>query len=79
MRIQARIKRVLYKIIIGPIKYGSKDGYNAERYWHDRFLLHSKDLKSSGVEGFSEDENKKLYDESSNIFSNICNKEHIIL
>ncbi len=37
------VTRGFHKTIIGPIKYGRPDGYDAERYWRDRFSFKGLD------------------------------------
>ena len=71
------IKRVIYKTIIGPIKYRKKDDYDAERYWKDRFSKYGLSLKGSGNEGLSEKENKKRYLDLAEILTKIFTEESI--
>ncbi len=55
--------RVLQKLLIGPIKYGTHNDYNAAQYWEDRFLQHGLSIRGSGDEGLSSEENQRIYDE----------------
>jgi len=54
--------RAFRKLVIDPLRYRGKDGYDAARYWSNR---HSKygvaSLRGSGDEGRSEDANAKQY------------------
>ncbi|OKH40208.1 hypothetical protein NIES2119_04640 [[Phormidium ambiguum] IAM M-71] len=64
--------RGLSKVIIGPIIYGRKDDYDAQKYWSDRFSKYGDSLKGPGHEGLSEQENEKAYQEAAQIFINTC-------
>lgn len=71
------IKRVLYKLIIGPLKYSTGDDYKACKYWHDRFSKYGQSIRGSGDEGLSEEENKKMYTEAAKVFTDLCQKQKI--
>ena len=71
------LKRALYKTTVGPMKYKKGDDYDAESYWHDRFSKYGKTLKGAGDEGLSEDENRRMYVEAAEIFTDICRKQSI--
>ena len=71
------IKRGLYKLIIGPLKYGKGNDYNASRYWHDRFSKYGLSFKGAGHEGLAEAQNKKMYEEAAKVFIALCNREDI--
>ncbi len=64
--------RGLSKVIIGPMIYGRKDDYDAQRYWSDRFSKYGDSLKGPGHEGMSEQENEKAYQAAAQIFINAC-------
>ena len=64
------------KLIIGPLKYKQKDGYNSEQYWADRFKKHGDSIKAVGHEGWSEEENLKDYKEAIEQVRNLVNKHH---
>ncbi len=68
----AQITRGLSKVIIGPMIYGRKDDYDAQRYWSDRFSKYGNSLKGPGHEGLSEQENQKAYEAAAQIFINAC-------
>src|SRR3989344_206289 len=56
------LERGLYKTIIGPLKYRTKNGdYDAEKYWRDRLDHYQFSYKGAGEEGLSERENDKRY------------------
>jgi SAM-dependent methyltransferase len=55
------LKRLVYKKVIGPIRYGAPSGYDAERYWRDRLQRHGSSLRGPGDEGLSEEENQRRY------------------
>lgn len=65
------------KTIIGYLKYGKGKDYDAKKYWDDRLSTHGSSLKGSGVEGFSEKENKKMYLEFSKVLMYLFKKQEI--
>ncbi len=71
------IKLAFKKKIIGPLKYGKRHDYDAEKYWRDRFIKYGFSLKSVGNEGFSEEDNRRAYMNASNLFIGILKEEHI--
>ena len=71
------IRRSLYKTIIESLKYGKGNDYDAARYWHDRFSKYGLSLKGAGVEGLSEEENRKMYAEAAKVFTDLCRKENV--
>jgi 2-polyprenyl-3-methyl-5-hydroxy-6-metoxy-1,4-benzoquinol methylase len=73
------VRRALSKMVIGPLKYGKRGGYDAHKYWHDRFSKYGHSLRGVGHEGLSEAENKKMYSEAAGIFTNVCRAERIDL
>lgn len=66
------INRAIYKTVIGPLKYGRGNDYDAARYWHDRFSRYGQSFKSVGHEGLSEEENEKMYKEAADVFKAAC-------
>ena len=71
------IKNFLYKTTIGPLKYGKKNNYNANKYWHDRFGRHGLSFASVGDEGLSENENKRRYEINAALLLNILQDKKI--
>lgn len=71
------IKRMLYKTTIGLIKYGRADGYDAVRYWQDRFSKYGHSIKGPGDEGLTEAENAEMYAKAAKVFLDLCKKESI--
>ena len=65
-------KRVISKLVLGPIRYRGKDGYDAERYWSDRFSRHGRSLVAAGNEGQSEGANEQAYQEAKQVFLDLC-------
>lgn len=62
------LRRGLYKGVLGRVKYGRSDGYDASRYWGDRLGRYGTALKGVGDEGLSEEANAKAYAEAGEIF-----------
>jgi SAM-dependent methyltransferase len=71
------VKRAVYKLTIGRLKYASRDDYNAELYWGDRFRKYGLSLMGPGHDGFSLKENEEAYREAAAIFVSLCNKENV--
>ncbi len=71
------VTRGLYKTIIGPIKYGRADGYDAEWYWRDRFSNYGRSFRAVGDEGLSHTENRRMYAQAANVFADMCRREAI--
>ena len=69
--------RAFNKLLIAPLKYRSRRGYDAARYWQDRFAKHGFSLKGVGDEGLSEDENNRMYQEAAETFLTVCGCERI--
>lgn len=69
------IRRALYKTLIGPLKYGKKNNYDAARYWHDRFSRYGFSYKGAGDEGSSEEENRERYAKAAKVFTDLCQRE----
>jgi 2-polyprenyl-3-methyl-5-hydroxy-6-metoxy-1,4-benzoquinol methylase len=65
-------KRAISKLVVGPIRYRRKDGYDAERYWSDRFSRHGRSLVAAGNEGQSEGANKQAYQHAMQVFLDLC-------
>ncbi|MCB9477402.1 MAG: methyltransferase domain-containing protein [Deltaproteobacteria bacterium] len=57
-------KNAVVKLVVNPIKYRKGEGYDAERYWRDRFERHGANLTGPGDEGLSEDDNRRMYEEA---------------
>jgi len=71
------LKRVLFKTVIGPLKYCKKDGYDASRYWGDRFSKYGIEYKGAGDESISNEENEKVYQRAQEEFRKVFEKETI--
>ncbi len=61
-RLLAMVGRGWRKLIVGPLRYGTRDGYRAESYWHDRLGRGGSSLSGPGHEGWSEEENRRAYE-----------------
>jgi SAM-dependent methyltransferase len=60
-------------------RYADGDGYDAHRYWADRFGKYGSSLRGPGEEGLSEAENEQFYAEDRKIFTEQCRKLHVDL
>lgn len=65
------IKRFLYKTTIGPLKYKKGNGYDASKYWTDRFSAYGMSIKGPGDNGYSEKENIKIYRKEARAFKDL--------
>jgi SAM-dependent methyltransferase len=65
------LRRAISKWFVGPLKYRSRDGYDAERYWSDRFGKYGSSLQGVGHEGMSEAENQQMYSEAAGVFERV--------
>lgn len=73
------VSRGLYKIFVAPRRYGRRQGYDASRYWRDRFVRHEGALRGAGDEGLSEKENEAAYAEAARVFADLCRRESLEL
>lgn len=71
--------RTINKIIIAPFIYSKDGGYDAQKYWHDRFSKYGKTLRASGDEGLSEQENIRSYKQAADIMLTLFRQEKINL
>ncbi len=70
------IRRALLKGVVGPIKYRSKRGYDARRYWSDRFRRYGvSSFRGAGHEGLSEEENRQEYERAGAVFTGLLRRE----
>jgi 2-polyprenyl-3-methyl-5-hydroxy-6-metoxy-1,4-benzoquinol methylase len=72
-----RIIAAWRKLIVGPIRYSRGGGYDAERYWSDRFTKHGLSLRGPGNEGLTDKENSKVYEQAGREFVQLCRKEDV--
>jgi 2-polyprenyl-3-methyl-5-hydroxy-6-metoxy-1,4-benzoquinol methylase len=56
------LRRVVFKTVTGPRRYGTESGYDAKRFWGDRFRKYGIGLRGSGDEGLSEAQNQLAYE-----------------
>ena len=66
------IHRGLHKTIIGPLKYGMVDDYDAHRYWYDRLSKYGNSIQGVGNEALSGQETKTRYKEAAQAFTALC-------
>lgn len=58
------VRRVVFKTVTGPRRYGTEGGYDAQRFWGDRFRKYGTGLRGSGDEGLSEAQNQLAYEQA---------------
>jgi 2-polyprenyl-3-methyl-5-hydroxy-6-metoxy-1,4-benzoquinol methylase len=58
------LRRVVFKTVTGPRRYGTEGGYDAQRFWADRFRKYGTGLRGSGDEGRSEAQNQAAYEQA---------------
>jgi SAM-dependent methyltransferase len=63
--------RAVSKKLTGRIKYRSGAGYDAQRYWSDRFGKYGVSLRGAGHEGLAEEANEKMYVEAAEVFQSV--------
>ena len=68
------ITRGFQKLVVGPLRYRRGQGYDAERYWGDRFRRYGRSLKGPGHEGFSEEENARVYAQARTVVLDACRR-----
>ncbi len=66
------IRNVVYKLVVGPLKYGRGNGYDARRYWGDRLGRHGFSLEGAGDEGISDEANRRQYEAASGRLGELC-------
>lgn len=71
--------KTLNKLIIGPLRYGKKNDYDAERYWQDRFDQYGDSIVGVGNEGLDEASNKAVYKATASQFKDIIKDKRIDL
>ncbi|MEK6732740.1 MAG: class I SAM-dependent methyltransferase [Candidatus Omnitrophota bacterium] len=59
------------------IKYQAPDGYNAEKYWADRFCKYGFDLSGVGDIDLTNYENEQVYNKAKETFLSLCRDEGI--
>jgi len=73
------VGRALYKLTLGRWKYASRNGYDAERFWGDRFRKYRLNLMGPGHDGYSREENERSYRNAAKVFTEVCRDEGIDL
>jgi 2-polyprenyl-3-methyl-5-hydroxy-6-metoxy-1,4-benzoquinol methylase len=61
------LRRVVFKTVTGPRRYGTEGGYDAQRFWGDRFRKYGTGLRGSGDEGLSESQNQLAYEQAGGV------------
>lgn len=65
------LRRALRKTVVDPRRYRTEEGYDAARYWSDRFARHGDNLHSVGNEGLSTEANEAEYAEAGEVFRHL--------
>jgi SAM-dependent methyltransferase len=65
-------RRAWFKLVVGRLRYGRRQGYAADRYWADRFRKYGTSLRGPGHEGRSESENQQEYARAALEFEEAC-------
>lgn len=73
------LKRAFAKLIVGPLRYGRGGGYDAARYWDERFRKYGRCIKGPGDEGLSQQENERAYAEAGRVFRELIRAEGLDL
>jgi len=71
------VRRAFYKLFVGSFVYRKGGGYDAHRYWTDRFQKYGSDLRGAGDEGLSEGENRGMYERAGQTFLEVCRRESV--
>jgi 2-polyprenyl-3-methyl-5-hydroxy-6-metoxy-1,4-benzoquinol methylase len=61
------IKRAFFKTVVGPLKYGRGDDYDAEKYWAERLAKYGSSLQGPGDEGLPHRDNEEVYEQAARI------------
>ncbi len=74
-----KLKGWIYTKIIGPLRYKAKDGYNAQKFWSERFKRYGASLKAAGNVNLTEQENIKMYEKSGKTILDLFKTYEIML
>lgn len=64
---------------LAPRRYGSPDGYDAQRFWTDRLAQHGFDLRGVGLDHLTSRENEVEYAAARETFLRLCDEESVDL
>jgi SAM-dependent methyltransferase len=73
------LRRVVFKTVTGPRRYGTENGYDAQRFWADRFRKYGTGLRGSGDEGLSEAQNRLGYEQAGAVILDAMEKRGVAL
>ena len=79
MRIEREgsVRRAIYHLTIGRLKYSKGEDYDAQRFWSDRFEKHGFSFAAAGHLGFSEGENRERHEAAKKVFIEYCGEQGI--
>ena len=67
------------RLVVDPLRYGQGPGYDARRFWGDRFRRHGLSLAGSGLERLSGEANAVMYAEAAKRFKEVLLEEKVQL
>ena len=71
------IRQAVYKTLIGPLKYRRGKGYDAGRYWSDRFSRYGMAGRGAGDEGLTDEENRRAFEPAGRRFLELCRAQGV--
>jgi len=71
------LRRVIFKLVVGPLKYKKQGGYDAFRFWTDRLSKYPLKLTYRYDESLSEEENINLRINESQKIVRLCRERGI--
>lgn len=71
------LRRAVEKAVVGPLRFGKGSGYDAPRYWDERFRRYGLSLLGPGDEGLTEEENRQAYEAARRDLLALCAREGV--
>ncbi len=73
------LKGLIYTKIIGPLRYKAGNGYDAQKFWSERFKRYGTSLRAAGNVNLTEQENMKMYEKSGRTILDLFKNYGIVL
>jgi SAM-dependent methyltransferase len=73
------VQTAVRRVVLDPLRYRQGQGYDAQRFWGDRFRRHGLSLMGSGLERLSDHDNVAMYAEARARFKEFLREEHVPL